>query len=151
MRNYGKIWEDGPETQKPKNAEKTCNIGHLRRNTRLIWRYKTMIKILFVCHGTTSISWDMPRGATINHVTHPNYYNFTTFLSSDMKWESQKQSRLGTKNAFSGTAFCLSAVFSKTCFSGRWRFLQLYTFCRKIPKTFDYEEDILSFCKVKGP
>ena len=43
-----------------------------------------MKRILFILHGTTSISLSLLRGATINHVTHPNYYNFTTFLSSDM-------------------------------------------------------------------
>ena len=31
---------------------------------RLIWRYKTMITILFICHGTTLISWESPRDAT---------------------------------------------------------------------------------------
>ena len=34
MRKYGKIWEDSPETQKQRDAKKTCNIGHLRRNTK---------------------------------------------------------------------------------------------------------------------
>ena len=51
MRKYGKICEDIPKTKKHENAETPCHIGHLRRNTRLIWRYKTMIKILFICHG----------------------------------------------------------------------------------------------------
>ena len=26
-----------------------------------------MTKILFVCHGTTLIDWDLPRETTINH------------------------------------------------------------------------------------
>ena len=26
-----------------------------------------MIKILFVCHGTTLINWDLPRETTINY------------------------------------------------------------------------------------
>ena len=32
--------------------------------TRLIWRYKTIIKILFICHGTTLISPEIPRKTT---------------------------------------------------------------------------------------
>ena len=51
-RKYGKIWEDTPETQKQENAEKTCNIGHLRRNTKQKRSYKIMIKVLFICHGS---------------------------------------------------------------------------------------------------
>ena len=78
-----------------------------------------MIRILFVCHGTTSISLSLPRGATINHVTHPNYYNFTTFLSSDMNLLQQKAVLKEANIAFFGTAFCLSAISSKTCFCGR--------------------------------
>ena len=26
-----------------------------------------MVKILFLCHGTTLIDWDLPRETTINH------------------------------------------------------------------------------------
>ena len=47
------------------------------------------------------------------------YYKFTTSSSSDMTIKSQKQSPRGTKSASFGTAFCLSAILSKTCFFGR--------------------------------
>ena len=99
-----------------KNLAKQGKSRHWRRNF-------IVIKILFVCHGTTSISWVMPGGATINHVTHPNYYNFTTFLSSDMNLLQQKTVLKEANNAFFRTAFCLSAILSKTCFSGRQTYL----------------------------
>ena len=40
-----------------------------------------------------SISLNMSRESTINYDKYSNCYNFTTFLGSDMKSKSQKQSR----------------------------------------------------------
>ena len=75
-----------------------------------------MIKILFVCHSTTSISLSLPRGATINHGIFSNYYDFTTFLSSDMDLLQQKAVLKEANIAFFRTVFYLSAISSKTCF-----------------------------------
>ena len=46
------------------------------------------------------------------------YHYFTTFLSSGMEEEQQKQSRGSSENASFGTAF-LFAILSKTCVLGR--------------------------------
>ena len=89
-----------------------------------------MIKILFVCHGTTLIGWDLPRETTINHDLYWNYYQFTTFLSSDMNLLQQKTVLKEANNAFFGTAFCLSAVSAKTCFRHTNK-LQGFFFFRK--------------------
>ena len=76
MRKYGKIWEDIPETQKYENAEKPCNIGHLRRNTKQIRSYKNMIKVLFICHG--SILRSLEKACYINDFHRSNGAYYTT-------------------------------------------------------------------------
>ena len=47
-----------------------------------------------------------------------------------MTMKQKKQSPRGTKSASSGTAFCLSAISSKTCFPGRRTLL----LCRLLSK-----------------
>ena len=67
-----------------------------------------MVKVLFVCHGTTLIGWDLPRETTINHDLYWNYYQFTTFLSSDMMKDKLKAVQRGRKTPLSGLLFvCL--------------------------------------------
>ena len=59
----------------------------------------------------------------IVQICDPNYYNFTTFLSSDMNLLQQKTVLKEANNAFFRTAFCLSAIFSKTYFLGNQTYL----------------------------
>ena len=67
-----------------------------------------MINILFICHGTTLIGWDLPRETTINHDLHWNYYPFTTFLSSDMMKDKRNAVQRGRNTPLSGLLFlCL--------------------------------------------
>ena len=116
-----------------------------------------MIKILFCCHGTTSISWDFPRGATINHVTHPNYYNFTTLLSPDMNLLQQKTVLKEANIAFFRTVFCLSAIFSKTCFAADKHFFALCVreksysrTCHDCRNCFRYFAGVISYFFLKS-
>lgn len=46
-----------------------------------------MYKVLFVCHGTTPITLDLPCKATLSCEFSKIYYQFTTILSSDMTKE----------------------------------------------------------------
>lgn len=58
--------------------------------------YKTESKLSLslkqrcICHGTISIIWRMPWETTINHDPNADYYQFTTFLRSDMMIKIQK-------------------------------------------------------------
>ena len=71
-------------------------------------RIVAMKKILFVCHGTTLIGWDLPRETTINRVLHKIYYQFTTFLSSDMMKDKRNAVQRGRNTPLSGLLFlCL--------------------------------------------
>ncbi len=56
---YGTIVEKYNILQKP------CKIKHLRRNTEHLRSYGKMIKILFVCHGSTSESREL--AALVGH------------------------------------------------------------------------------------
>ena len=49
----------------------------------------------------------------------PKLLQFCNVLSSDMNLLQQKTVLKEADNAFFRTAFCLSAILSKTCFSGR--------------------------------
>ena len=67
-----------------------------------------MVKILFLCHGTTLIDWDLPRETTTNRVLHKSYYQFTTFLSSDMMKDKRNAVQRGRNTPLSGLLFlCL--------------------------------------------
>lgn len=91
-------------------------------------QYITSIKMV----DNALLVFDMKKEKEIEHtkkieeklvITHPNYYNFTTFLSSDMNLLQQKTVLKEANYAFFGTAFCLSAIFSKTYFLGRQTYL----------------------------
>ena len=51
---HEKIREDlrrSPGNTETRKCRRTCNIGHLRRNTKQKRSDQNMIKILFLCHG----------------------------------------------------------------------------------------------------
>ena len=54
----------------------------------------------------------MPESARMNRVLHPNYYNFTIFLSSDMIRSKENSPEEGDFHIFFGTAvlFILQSV-----------------------------------------
>ena len=59
----------------------------------------------------------MLSAATINHVLHPNYYNFTTFLSSDMIHSQENSPEEGDFRTFFGTVilFVFTACKVNNC------------------------------------
>lgn len=61
-----------------------------------------------------------PPKTTKNNDFYIVYYQFTTFQSSDMIWYQQQTVPKEAISTSFGTAFCLSAISSKTRFCGKW-------------------------------
>ena len=59
MRKYETIWENTLETHSFGIVQKPCKIKRLRRNTEHLRSYGIMIKILFICHGSTAGSREL--------------------------------------------------------------------------------------------
>ena len=72
-----------------------------------------MKKILFVCHGTTPISSEIPPKTTKKHDFFAFYYKFTTFSSSDMTKKIKSSPREASIPPLSELLFVCLLFFPK--------------------------------------